>query len=100
MKLVSFHMESSRGPGYLAITILVGVLSIVVGSQARGPNPNALSNLFTTWTPENCNFSSDGREVQLILKTNTTRECHQLRLGFHYLAHLGSNSLGVITGTS
>ncbi|KAG0599411.1 hypothetical protein M758_12G149800 [Ceratodon purpureus] len=51
-----------RGAGYLAITTLV-LLSLVAGSQAK------LKDQFTTWTPNGCNYSADGRAVDLVLRS-------------------------------
>lgn len=62
-----------RGAGYLAITTLV-LLSLVAGSQAK------LKDQFTTWTPNGCNYSADGRAVDLVLRSKNERECGLLDL--------------------
>lgn len=55
--------------GCLTIATLV-LLSMVAGSQGN----NALANQFTTWTPKNCEFTPDGRGVDLIVRNQSMRE--------------------------
>ncbi|KAG0603427.1 hypothetical protein M758_10G093500 [Ceratodon purpureus] len=52
--------------GCLTIATLV-LLSMVAGSQGN----NALANQFTTWTPKNCEFTPDGRGVDLIVRNQS-----------------------------
>ena len=50
-----------------AVAALV-LLSIVAVSEAR------LERGFTSWTPQSVNYSADGREVDLIMKSQQERE--------------------------
>ena len=87
-------MRSYRGA---AITALV-LMSIVAGSQAL------LKNQYTTYTPGKCNFSADGRGVDLILNDQNnsyasmeSKQSWQYGGFGAYIKLCGGNSAGTVT---